>query len=184
MGYLYHSIKTLYQVLVKKENNRDSFPHIRYPLQSLQFLLPPILFLHSPFFLSVLLHSLFYLYHVHYYHHHFCCFCHFHHHHLVRGHLSVSLLPVSSPTLHLFICIHPLHFYTILKDHIHSWWLLGPTVRRLPRSWLTNSWWHPASPSARTSTASDGCRTHWDRSAWCYSTRRHHVDNHIWEAWY
>jgi hypothetical protein len=38
----------------------------------------------------------------------------------VRGHPSVSLLPLSSPTLHLFICIHPPHLCTILKDHIHS----------------------------------------------------------------
>jgi hypothetical protein len=38
----------------------------------------------------------------------------------VRGHPSVSLLPISSPTLHLFICIHPPHLCTILKDHIHS----------------------------------------------------------------
>jgi hypothetical protein len=38
----------------------------------------------------------------------------------VRGHPSVSLLPVSSPTLHLFICILPPHLCTILKDHTHS----------------------------------------------------------------
>jgi hypothetical protein len=57
----------------------------------------------------------------------------------VRGHLSVSLLPISSPTLHLFICIHPPHLCTILKDHIHSRRLLGPTVRQLPRSRLINS---------------------------------------------
>jgi hypothetical protein len=35
----------------------------------------------------------------------------------VRGHLSVSLLPLSSPTLHLFICIPPPHLCTIFKDH-------------------------------------------------------------------
>jgi hypothetical protein len=39
---------------------------------------------------------------------------------VVRGHLSVSLLPVSSPTLHLPICILPLHLCTIPKDHTHS----------------------------------------------------------------
>jgi hypothetical protein len=38
----------------------------------------------------------------------------------VRGHLSVSLLPLSSPTLLLFICIHPPHLCTILKDYNHS----------------------------------------------------------------
>jgi hypothetical protein len=38
----------------------------------------------------------------------------------VRGHPSIFLLPISSPTLHLFICIYPPHRCTILKDHIHS----------------------------------------------------------------
>jgi hypothetical protein len=65
-------------------------------------------------------------------------------HGCVRGHLSISLLPTSSPTLHLFICIHPPHLCPILKDHIHSQRLLGPMVQQLP-----------VSPSARTSTASD-----------------------------
>jgi hypothetical protein len=36
---------------------------------------------------------------------------------LVRGHPSVSLLYLSSPTLHLFICIPPPHLCTIFKDH-------------------------------------------------------------------
>jgi hypothetical protein len=103
---------------------------------------------------------------------------------LVRGYLSVSLLPISSPTLHLFICIHPPHLCTILKDHIHSRRLVGLTVWWLPRSRLTNSWWLPTSPSTHTSTASDRLRTHWDRSAWCYGTLCHHVDSHIWETWY
>jgi predicted aspartyl protease len=35
----------------------------------------------------------------------------------VRGHPSVSLLPLSSPTLHLFICIPLPHLCTIFKDH-------------------------------------------------------------------
>jgi predicted aspartyl protease len=35
----------------------------------------------------------------------------------VRGHPSISLLPLSSPTLHLFICIPPPHLCTIFKDH-------------------------------------------------------------------
>jgi hypothetical protein len=38
----------------------------------------------------------------------------------VRGHLSVSLLHISSPTLQLCICIHPPHLCTILKDYTHS----------------------------------------------------------------
>jgi hypothetical protein len=102
----------------------------------------------------------------------------------VRGHPFVSLLPLSSPTLLLFICIHPPHLCTIPKDYNHSRWLLGLMVRRLPSSRLTNSRRLPASPPAHTSTASDRLRTHWDRSAWCYGTLRHHVDNPIWEAWY
>jgi hypothetical protein len=40
--------------------------------------------------------------------------------HIVRGHLSISLLPLSSPTLLLFICIHPPHLCTILKGYNHS----------------------------------------------------------------
>jgi hypothetical protein len=44
----------------------------------------------------------------------------------VRGHPSISLLPLSSPTLPLFICIRPLHLCTSSKDHTSS--------RRLSRS--------------------------------------------------
>jgi hypothetical protein len=102
----------------------------------------------------------------------------------VRGHLSFSLLPLSSPTLYLFTCITPHHLYTIFKDHTHSRWLSGPRVRRLPRSRLTNSGRLPASPPDRTSIASDGLRPHWDESMWCYGTLHHHMDNPIWEAWY
>jgi hypothetical protein len=47
----------------------------------------------------------------------------------VRGHPSVSLLPLSSPTLHLFICTPPHHLCTIFKDHTHSRRLLSPMVR-------------------------------------------------------
>jgi hypothetical protein len=46
----------------------------------------------------------------------------------VRGHLSISLLPISSPTLHLFICIPPPHLCTIFKDHTQGRQLLGPIV--------------------------------------------------------
>jgi hypothetical protein len=35
----------------------------------------------------------------------------------VRGHLSVSLPPLSSPTLPLFICSPPPHLCTISRDH-------------------------------------------------------------------
>jgi hypothetical protein len=36
---------------------------------------------------------------------------------IVRGHPSISLLPLFSPTLHLFICIPLPHLCTIFKDH-------------------------------------------------------------------
>jgi hypothetical protein len=42
----------------------------------------------------------------------------------------------------------------------------------------------PPFPSALTSEASDELRTHWDRSTQYYGTLRHHMDIHIWEAWY
>jgi hypothetical protein len=57
----------------------------------------------------------------------------------VRGHPSFSLLPLSSPTLHLFIYIPPPHLCTSSKDHTSSRRLPGPIVRQLPRSQLTNS---------------------------------------------
>jgi hypothetical protein len=57
----------------------------------------------------------------------------------VRGHLSISLPLLSSPTLPLFICISP-HLCTISRDHTQS--------QRLS-----------ARSSARTSTASDEPRT-------------------------
>jgi hypothetical protein len=102
----------------------------------------------------------------------------------VRGHPSVSLLPLFSPTFYLCICIPPPHLCTISKDRTYNQRPLGPMVRWIPRSQLTDSWRLPASLPARTSTASDGLRTHWDRSAWCYGTLHHHAENHIWEAWY
>jgi hypothetical protein len=79
----------------------------------------------------------------------------------VRGHPSISLLPLSSPTPHLFICIPSPHLCTIFKDHTSSRSLLGPIVRRLSRSQLTNNCRLPTSAPARTSTASDRLRTHW-----------------------
>jgi hypothetical protein len=59
-------------------------------------------------------------------------FSHNNHVHSVRGHLSFSLLPLSSPTLHLFICIPPHHLCTIFKDHTHSRRLSGPIVDDSP----------------------------------------------------
>jgi hypothetical protein len=76
---------------------------------------------------------------------------------VVRGHPSVSLLPLSSPTLPLFICIPPPHLCTSSKDHTSS--------RRPSRSRHTECHRLPASPSACTSATSDEPRMHWDRPA-------------------
>jgi hypothetical protein len=56
IGYSHHSIKPLYWVLVKNDEHRDSFPHIRYLPQQLQFSFPPppAAFLHHLFpFLTI-----------------------------------------------------------------------------------------------------------------------------------
>jgi hypothetical protein len=81
----------------------------------------------------------------------------------VRGHPSVSLLPLSSPALPLFICTSPIPLYHPQGPHskaddfcIQSLTTLQkstPKCRRLPMS-----------PPALTSAASDELRTHWDRS--------------------
>jgi hypothetical protein len=57
----------------------------------------------------------------------------------VRGHPSVSLLPLSSPTLPLSICTPYHHLCIISKDRTYSRRLSGPMVRRLPKSRLTDS---------------------------------------------
>jgi hypothetical protein len=102
----------------------------------------------------------------------------------VRGHLSVSLLPFSSPTLPLSICIPHPYLCSISNDHTYSQRLPGLTVRRLSRSWLTNSRRLPTSHSAHTLATSDEPQTHWDRSMWHYGTLRNHVDTQLWEAWW
>jgi hypothetical protein len=45
---------------------------------------------------------------------------HLEHTQLVRGHLSVSLPPLSSPTLPLFICTSSPHLSTISRDYTYS----------------------------------------------------------------
>jgi hypothetical protein len=47
----------------------------------------------------------------------------------VRGHPSISLLPLLSPTPPLSICIPHPHLCTISKDHTYSRRLSGPTVQ-------------------------------------------------------
>jgi hypothetical protein len=73
---------------------------------------------------------------------------------IVRGHPSVSLLLLSSPTFYLCIGIPPSHLRTLSKDRTYSRRPPGPIVVDFPRPY-----------SARTSTASDGLRTHGDKSA-------------------
>jgi hypothetical protein len=88
----------------------------------------------------------------------------------VRGHPSVSLLPLSLPTLPLFICIPPHHLCTSSKDHTSSRRPLGPMVRWLSRSHSTDGCRHPTPLSTLTSEALDKLWMHWDRCAWHYST--------------
>jgi hypothetical protein len=102
---------------------------------------------------------------------------------IVRGHPSVSLLPLSSPILPYSPLVYMYFHHHLQGPHSKADDLrthspttlqkLTPGCRQLP-----------ASPPALTSTASDELRTHWDRSAWHYGTLHHHVDTHIWEAWY
>jgi hypothetical protein len=80
----------------------------------------------------------------------------------VRGHPSISLLPLSSPTFPLSICTPYPHLCIISKDRTYGRRPPGLMVQRLPRSRLTDSHRLPMSPPARTSTASDGLRMHWD----------------------
>jgi hypothetical protein len=93
----------------------------------------------------------------------------------VRGHLSVSFPSLS----------YPPHTHSCLS-------VLSPTLCTITRyqtlevddSQAYYRRWHSTPPSALTSEASDKLRTYWDRSVWHYGTLCHHVDNHIWEAWY
>jgi hypothetical protein len=54
----------------------------------------------------------------------------------VRGHLSVSLLPLSSPTLPLFICTPSPHLCIISRDYTQGLMTFTLIVRRLCRSRL------------------------------------------------
>jgi hypothetical protein len=101
----------------------------------------------------------------------------------VRGHLSVSLLPLS-PLLLLFIYTSVPYLCTISRDYTYSWRLLS----RRPDDFLDIDSpevddFHPLL-TAWTWTAPHELRTHWDRSAWHCDTLCHHVDTHLWEAWW
>jgi hypothetical protein len=104
-------------------------------------------------------------------------------HHFIRECVAhckgTSVHFLTSPLISHFplsICIPHPHLCTISKDYTYSRWL--------SRSRLTNNRRLPDSHSARTLAASDEPQTHWDRFAWHYGTLRHHMDTHIWEAWY
>jgi hypothetical protein len=112
----------------------------------------------------------------------------------VRGHLPVSLpslstpplsyTPLSSPTL------TPAHMYTpplsvpLLGAKFSMPMTPGPQRHQLIDLSTTTVVDFLPFPSALTSEASDELWTHWDRSTRYYSTLHHHVDTHIWEAWY
>jgi hypothetical protein len=89
----------------------------------------------------------------------------------VRGHPSVSLPLLSSPTIPLiYPCLYVCspHLCTIPRDHTQRPATFVFQVQRLPVSF-----------SACTLAASDKPWTHWDRSAWHYGTLRHHVDGRL-----
>jgi hypothetical protein len=86
----------------------------------------------------------------------------------VRGHLSVSLPPLSPPTLPLFICIFPTPLYHLQGPHPKLTTFVFK-VQWLSRCRLTNSCQLPTPSSACTSTALDKPRMHWDTSTWHYS---------------
>jgi hypothetical protein len=78
----------------------------------------------------------------------------------VRGHPSISLLPLSSPTLPLFICTPSPHLCIISRDYTQRPTTFALIVRRLCRSRLTECHQLPACLPALTSTALDEPRTH------------------------
>jgi hypothetical protein len=84
----------------------------------------------------------------------------------------------------------PVHMYSLSSPLYHLQGLhLKPTtsiltVQQLPRRRLTRSRWHPFSFTAGTWTAPHELGMHWDRSTWHYGTLHHHVDTHLWEAWW
>jgi hypothetical protein len=112
----------------------------------------------------------------------------------VRGHPPVSLpslstpplsyTPLSSPTL------TPVHMYTpplsvpSLGAKLSMLTTPGPQRRPLVHSSTTTVVDFVPFPSTLTSEASDELWMHWDRSTRYYGTLRHHMDTHIWEAWY
>jgi hypothetical protein len=93
---------------------------------------------------------------------------------IVRGHPSVSLPFLSSPTLPLFICISPTPLYHLQGPHPKPTTFVFK-VRWLSGCWLTESRQHSISSSARTLAASDKPRTHWDMSTWHYGTLHYHI---------
>jgi hypothetical protein len=104
-------------------------------------------------------------------------------HSAVRGHLFVSLPPLSSPTLPLFICISHTPLYHLQGPHTKLMTFVFK-VRQLSKYQLTESHWLSAPFPACTSTASDEPQMHWDMSMRHYSTLHCHVDGYLWEAWY
>jgi hypothetical protein len=81
----------------------------------------------------------------------------------VRGHLSISLPPLSSPTLPLFICISPTPLYHLQAPHPKptTFVLKSPMTFQMS---TTKSCQLPAPSSTHDSAALDKPWMHWDTS--------------------
>jgi hypothetical protein len=108
----------------------------------------------------------------------------------VKGHLFVSLPPLSLPTLPLnspcpYVCSpHTCNTSvsspgTIPKANDSC--IQKPTTYQKSTHQKLST---PPSSSARTLAASDEHQMHWDRSAWHYGILCCHVDSYLYEAWY
>jgi hypothetical protein len=79
----------------------------------------------------------------------------------VRGQPSVSLLPLSSPALPLFICTFPIPLYHPQGPHSKA----DNSRIQSPTALQKSIYRFPAPPSTRTLATSDEPQTHWDWSA-------------------
>jgi hypothetical protein len=106
------------------------------------------------------------------------------HPHKCKGtsvHFLTSPILSYSPPVHMYSTSSPLYYLQGLHSKTDNLRTHSPITlqKSTPRCRSLS-----ASPPALTSTASDEPRTHRDRSAWHYGTLCHHVDTHLWEAWW
>jgi hypothetical protein len=101
----------------------------------------------------------------------------------VRGHPSISLLPLSSLTLTLSICTSPIPLHHLQGPHSKAddFCTHNPMTFQKSAHQLSPT---SVSPSTHNLAVSDWLGTYWDRSAWHYGTLYHHLGTHLWEAWY